>query len=70
MIIIGFDPATYQVNENGGTVTLTVKVLNGTISGGRNIPIRVTTAGDSAQGKNHSCVAVTYDYSFFLTKNL
>ena len=63
MIIIGFDPATYEVNENGDTLTLTVRVLNGTISEERNITIRVTTAGGSAQGENHSCVSGTRDYS-------
>ena len=50
-IIIGFDPATYTVNEADGTVTLTVKVLNGTISEERTIPVRVTTADGTAQGK-------------------
>ena len=65
VVIIGFDPATYQVNETGGTVTLTVKVLKGTIKEG-SIPIRVTTVDDSAQGMNHSCyVTGTYDYSYF-----
>ena len=50
-IIIGFDPDTYEVNEADGTVTLTVKVLNGTISEERSIPVRVTTADGTAQGK-------------------
>ena len=58
-ITIGFDPATYEVNENGGTVTLTVKVLTGTISEGRDILIRVNTVGDSALGKKHSRIGGT-----------
>ena len=53
VIIIGFDPATYQVNENGGTVTLTVRMFNATITEGRNIQVRVTIVSGSAQGTNH-----------------
>ena len=46
-IIIGFKPTDYEVRENGDTVTLTVRVLNGDISEERSILVRVTTA----QGK-------------------
>ena len=50
-IVIGFDPDSYSVNETDGTVMLTVRVFEGTISEGRSIPVRVTTSDDSAQGK-------------------
>ena len=50
-IVIGFDPESYNVSEADGTVTLTVRVLEGIISEGRSIPIRVSTADGSAQGK-------------------
>ena len=51
-IIIGFNPADYEIKENGGTVTLTVRVLNGaTLSEERNILVRVATADDTAQGE-------------------
>ena len=50
-IIIGFDPANYNVNESDGTVTLIVSVLEGTLSEEQSIPVRVITGDDSAQGK-------------------
>lgn len=50
-IMIGFDPNTYCVNEPDGTVTLKVQLFGGTISEGRAILVRMTTADDSAQGK-------------------
>ena len=39
------------MNETDGTVTLTVSLIDGKISEGKHIPVRVTTADDSAQGK-------------------
>ena len=49
-IIIGFDPSTYAVNEEAGSVTLIVRVLDGTLSEGQSVPVRVITADGTAQG--------------------
>ena len=49
-IIIGFDPSTYAVNEEAGSVTLVVRVLDGTLSEGQSVPVRVITADGTAQG--------------------
>ena len=53
VLIIGFDPDVYEVDEDAGTVRLFVEVLNGTISEERTIPITISTANDSAQGILH-----------------
>ena len=39
------------MNESDGTVSLMVRLIEGTINEGRNILVRITTADDSAQGK-------------------
>ena len=39
------------MNEPDGTVTLIVRLFEGTISEGRDILVRITTADGSAQGK-------------------
>ena len=59
-IIIGFDDMNYTVNEAVGSVVLIVRVLDGVLSRGQSIPVRVITADDSARGKNYlSIVAIT-----------
>ena len=52
-IAIGFytDSVSLTSDEASGTVTLSVRVFNGTISEGSSIPVRVTTADNSAYGK-------------------
>ena len=51
-IAIGFytDSVSLTSDEASGTVTLSVRVFNGTISEGSSIPVRVTTADNSAHG--------------------
>ena len=49
--VIGFDPVSYNASEPDGVVTLRVRLLEGSISPGRNILVRLTTADSSAQGK-------------------
>ena len=51
-LFIGFDPDSYRVNEDDGTVELTVRVIRGMISEGRTIPVRITTSDSSALGKH------------------
>ena len=51
-IVIGFDPVSYNTSEpDGVVVTLSVRLLEGSISAERNILVRLTTADASAQGK-------------------
>ena len=51
-ITVGFstDNVSLNIDEASGTVTLNVKVLNGTISERNTVQIRVTTADNSAHG--------------------
>ncbi len=44
--VIGFDPISYVVNETDGTVTFTVKVLNGTLE--RSVFVTFFTSDGSA----------------------
>ena len=41
-VTIGFDPATYTVNESAGDVSVTVNVLNGTLD--REMHVRLVTS--------------------------
>ena len=50
-IVIGFDPNNYSINEDVGTVNLTLKLLEGHISENKNILVMITTADDSTQGR-------------------
>ena len=42
VITIGFNPATYTVAESGGSVNVTVNILNGTLA--RNVCVLLMTA--------------------------
>ena len=50
MVTIGFDPATYTVNEGAGNVSVTVNVLSGTLV--RDMRVRLLTSlnGGTANG--------------------
>ena len=48
-MIIGFDDETYHVREDGGTATLTVKVLSGMLS--EAMTVDFTTQSGSAVGE-------------------
>ena len=52
IIAIGFstDSRSPTSEEASGTVTLSLRVLNGTIQEGNTVSIRFTTADDSAHG--------------------
>lgn len=52
MIAIGFytDGSFLTSSEANGTVTLSIRVLNGTIGEGNAIQVRLTTADHSAHG--------------------
>ena len=49
-VTIGFDPATYTVNESAGNVSVTVNVLSGTLV--RDMRVRLLTSlnGGTANG--------------------
>ena len=49
MIIIGFDPVTYSVVEDAGSVNVTVSILNGTLA--RNVVVTLLVSGGTATGK-------------------
>ena len=49
MVTIGFDPVTYSVLEDTGSVNVTVSILNGTL--GRNVVVTLFTSGGTATGK-------------------
>ena len=42
VVTIGFDPATYTVNESAGNVSVTVNVLNGILD--RDMYVRLVTS--------------------------
>ncbi len=47
-VTIGFDPAAITIADDGGFVTLTVKVLSGTL--GRTVRVQLDTEDGSAIG--------------------
>ena len=47
--MIGFDPDSYRVSEDAGTVTLTVRLANGVLQ--TNVSAQFSTSPDSAVGK-------------------
>ena len=52
-IVIGFSADSVSIASGealNGTVTLSIRVLNGTINEGNTVPVRVTTADNSAEG--------------------
>lgn len=52
-IVIGFSADSISIASDetlNGTVTLTIRVLNGTINEGNTVAVRVTTADNSAEG--------------------
>ena len=50
LVVIGFDQTTYSVREDAGSVTVSVSVMNGTIS--RDTIVTLSTApGGSATGR-------------------
>ena len=54
-IKIGFSTEnTFLTSEASGAVAITVRVFNGTIGEGNIVRIRLTTAGNSAQGMQYS----------------
>ena len=53
MVVIGFDPDTYTVDEGAGTVRLTVKVLSGSL--GRDITLNYRTVdGTATAGEDYT----------------
>ena len=52
-VVIGFDSATYRVDENGGPVVLTVKVISGVLT--ENVTLSYTTAdGTATAGEDYT----------------
>ena len=49
VVTIGFDPVTYSVLEDKGSVNVTVSILNGTL--GRNVVVTLLVSGGTATGK-------------------
>ena len=49
MVTIGFDPVTYSVLEDAGSVNVTVSILNGTLA--RNVLVTLLVSGGTATGK-------------------
>ena len=50
MVTIGFDPATYTVNESAGNVSITVNVLNGTLARDMHVCFMTSLNGGTANG--------------------
>ena len=50
----GFNPVNYSTNESSGFVSLTVQMLNGTISGDEIIQVRVSTTDNTAESKPYT----------------
>lgn len=48
-VVIGFNPITYNVSEDAGSVTVTVAVLSGTLD--QDVEVSVSTVDDSATGR-------------------
>ena len=77
LVVIGFNQRTYSVREDAGSVTVSVSVMNGTIS--QDVIITLSTApGGSATGgiivlrstaaslSNHELYVVQTPYILFL----
>ena len=57
MVMIGFDPDTYTVNEDAGTVELTVKVLAGSLA--RDVMLTYDTMdGTATAGEDYTAVSM------------
>ena len=51
MVTIGFNPATYSIREDAGSISVTVEVLNGTLA--RSVMVTLLTVpGGTAMGKS------------------
>ena len=50
VVTIGFDPATYTVNEGAGNVSVTVNVLNGTLARDMRVRLMTSLSGGTANG--------------------
>ena len=50
---IGFDPDSYTVNEEDGSVTLTVRVIKGSLA--REVQVGFMTENDEALGEDYVC---------------
>ena len=48
-VTIGWNPATYSIREDVGTVNVTLSVLAGTL--GRNVTVILTTMNSTAMGE-------------------
>ena len=62
VVTIGFDPVTYSVLEDAGSVNVTVSILNGTLA--RNVVVTLLISGGTATGKfnKHSSQTPTKTY--------
>ena len=49
VVTIGFNPVTYSVLEDAGSVNVTVSILNGTLA--RNVVVTLLVSGGTATGK-------------------
>ena len=49
VLVIGFDPAVYSANENDGSVSITLKVLQGSLAVA--VSVRVFTGNGTATCK-------------------
>ena len=50
VVTIGFDPATYTLNESAGNVSVTVNVLNGTLDRDMHVRLMTSLSGGTATG--------------------
>ena len=50
MLTIGFNSTGYSVNENDGSVLVTVRVLEEMFGEGVDVPVRLTTLHGTANG--------------------
>ena len=66
VVTIGFDPVTYSVLEDAGSVNVTVSILNGTLA--RNVVVTLLVSGGTATGKfnKHSSQTPTKPANVFL----
>ena len=66
VITIGFDPVTYSVLEDAGSVNVTVSILNGTLE--RNVVVTLLVPGGIATGNfnKHSSWTPTKTHYLFL----
>ena len=60
MVTIGFNPVTYSVFEEAGSVNVTVSILDGTLA--RNIVVALsTTPGGTATGELYTHALTSYN---------